>query len=475
MFISDEPRSVERAAGRTLQVVLLLGFGLVVAAGLPPHLSVDSVMALYEGRLRIRETFGPALYAKIVGLADGMPGGLNLYVIASAACLFGALIWMTRLRPRVSWWSAAVAGLILVSPLVVVFQGVVWKDVLFANLAIAGFVALAHGLTATRARTWACLLVSGLALAIAMSIRQNGFVFVAGSGVAVVWVLSRKFGWLRASGAGMAWIVAIGLVASLLGQAAQPKQAGPDKALGVGLRILQHYDVVGIIARDPSAQLSAIAETRPTAAELISQAAPQVYSPERVDQFDRRPDLAPALWKTPAPVMREQWLTLISEHPATYLAHRWEVFRWLLAPPDRSRCLPVFVGVTGPPAAMAALDLQPRLDAKDQALAAYAQAFVSTPFYSHLVSAALAAVVMLVLLWRRDDADIVIAALLGSALAFAASFFLISIACDHRYLYALDLAAAAGALYLALQPSVRRNLHEKTPDRRGAGRNSPDA
>jgi len=48
-----------------------------------------------------------------------------------------------------------------------------------------------------------------------------------------------------------------------------------------------------------------------------------------------------------------------------------------------------------------------------------------------------------------------IAAMLASALAFAASFLVISIACDYRYLYFLDLAAMAGALYVALDPPWR--------------------
>jgi len=53
------------------------------------------------------------------------------------------------------------------------------------------------------------------------------------------------------------------------------------------------------------------------------------------------------------------------------------------------------------------------------------------------------------LLRRRRPADIPVAAMLGAALAFAASFALISLACDYRYLYDLDLAAIAAALYAA--------------------------
>jgi hypothetical protein len=38
-------------------------------------------------------------------------------------------------------------------------------------------------------------------------------------------------------------------------------------------------------------------------------------------------------------------------------------------------------------------------------------------------------------------------------LAFALSFFAISISCDYRYLYALDMASLAALFYLARDPN----------------------
>jgi hypothetical protein len=43
--------------------------------------------------------------------------------------------------------------------------------------------------------------------------------------------------------------------------------------------------------------------------------------------------------------------------------------------------------------------------------------------------------------------------MLIAAFAFTASFFVISIACDYRYLYFLDIAALAAVFYLALDPA----------------------
>jgi hypothetical protein len=53
------------------------------------------------------------------------------------------------------------------------------------------------------------------------------------------------------------------------------------------------------------------------------------------------------------------------------------------------------------------------------------------------------------LLRRRRAPDIAVAAMLASAMAFALTFALISISCDYRYVYDLDLAVMAAALYAA--------------------------
>jgi uncharacterized membrane protein YgdD (TMEM256/DUF423 family) len=63
--------------------------------------------------------------------------------------------------------------------------------------------------------------------------------------------------------------------------------------------------------------------------------------------------------------------------------------------------------------------------------------------------AALALLALVLLIRRGQGSDIAIAGLMAGALIFASSFYVISIACDYRYLYFLDMAAMTGALKLA--------------------------
>jgi hypothetical protein len=56
----------------------------------------------------------------------------------------------------------------------------------------------------------------------------------------------------------------------------------------------------------------------------------------------------------------------------------------------------------------------------------------------------------IVLFRRGAPADLAIAWLLVGAGLFTLTFFVISLACDYRYLYLLDLAAMTGAFQAAL-------------------------
>ena len=128
------------------------------------------------------------------------------------------------------------------------------------------------------------------------------------------------------------------------------------------------------------------------------------------------------------------------------------MFAWVFLTPKIDRCVPICLGIQGPKAVLAELGMAPRWSDAEDRLLAYNKLFTHTPIYSHLLYVLLALGVGLVLLRRRDPADIAVIALMASALGFAASFALISIACDYRYLYFLDLAAMAGLLYVATDP-----------------------
>ncbi|MFN7303067.1 MAG: hypothetical protein ACK5SU_00110, partial [Phenylobacterium sp.] len=144
---------------------LAVGLLIVLAAGLPGHMTTDSVIQLAEGRAGEQRSFNPAFMSWLLGRFDSLLSGTALFVAFSVALLFGAFAALPRLAGRVHVLAAPVRALVILSPQVLIYQGAVWKDVFFANAAIAGTVLLAisaerGGLRGAGLAAW----VSGLVL-----------------------------------------------------------------------------------------------------------------------------------------------------------------------------------------------------------------------------------------------------------------------------------------------------------------------
>jgi hypothetical protein len=456
--VSEGPGRVPQtpAIRWTYRIVLLGGLALLWRLNAPGHMSVDSVLALHEGRFHARETWNPAIFGWLLGQADAIVPGQALAMGVGAVILFAAWALMANLRPRASWLGVVLALLVVALPQVMIYPAIVWKDVWFAEAAIAGFVLLAFGLKSpVPAARWGLMGLTALLFALAGLLRQNGLILSAAAAVAIAWGWSASSGWRSSVFSALIWLGAVAVATLALSTYAQPQGAdSPDDAGLRGLRIVQTYDLVGAAAHAPL-PLSRIDAFDHTLDDKIRAEAKKVWTPRRVDVLDDSA-LAEAMRPVPARVIRQEWLDLIAQHPGLYLKIRLADFRQVFATPVIDACLPVHLGVSGPAKEMADLKLPQRWTDDDTRLYNYVTWFLDTPAYSHITYAIVALLVGLVLLWRRDPADLAIAGLIGGALAFAASFFVISIACDYRYLYLVDLAAITGALYLAIDPDLSR-------------------
>lgn len=448
------------------RVVVAGGFLLMLASSMPGHISSDSLIQLSQARHHVRDvgsSFAPAVYGAILGLFDRVVPGPGLYLVASGALMFASLAALRTLRPGMSWLGPVVALAVVLSPALLIYQGVVWKDVLFANLAVAGFVLLAHaaGRWSHPGRPWLILAAVVVLLALATQVRQNGVVTAGVAALVMAWT-ARGGGVRAVLGWSLGLLSAILALSWALGAAAQPVRGAPDPALHVGIRILQHYDIIGATAHDRTLPLEDIHAIDPLAEKVIRTRAAPLYSPERVDYLDADPAIGQVLWKLPDQVVDAQWRDLIAQHPQAYLAHRWDAFRWVFLTPMIDSCLPLFVGVDGPRPVLADLRMAPGVDPADQAMFNYGTYFLDTPAFSHLGYAIAALVAVALMFVRHEPQDIAMAGLMIAALGFAASFFVISIACDYRYLYFLDLAALTGVLYLAIDPPWPRSSSRRS-------------
>ena len=445
------------AARWTFRLILLAAFAGMAWLNWPGHLSVDSVLGLHEGRFGVRETWNPAIFGWLLGRLDDLRPGAALAVALSGALLFGSWMVLPSLRPRTVWLAPVLALGVIALPQVMIYPGIVWKDVLFAVATIAGFVVLALAVRDGPGRMpWTGLAVAALVFAVAGLLRQNGLILAMPAALALAWARSGA-GWGPSLRLAMAWLMLVAVLTLTLSAVAQPQGiSAPDNAGGRGVRLLQSYDLAAAAALQPDRPTPQIDRAAPAVGAYLRANAQRLYSPERVDVMTADPWLGAHLPEVSRAVIQAEWLDLIWGDPKLYLKGRWLAFRQVVATPVIDRCLPLHVGVLGPEKTLADLGMTPRASVRDGRIFNYATWFYETPAMSHLAYAGIALAVFLALMVRRDPADLVIAGLLAGALAFAASFFAISIACDYRYLYILDLAALTGALYLAIDPRLRR-------------------
>ncbi len=435
---------------------ILAAFALCLGFDLPGHLSYDSVIQLMEGRTGRYANWHPAVMSWLLGVTDAVVRGTALFMILDLLLCFASLGGLLLTRPRPHWAAAVVMVLWVLTPQFLIYQGTIWKDVLFANVSVAGFACLAVAASLwPRARLRFGLIAGAVMLfALAALARQNGVIVALAGAVALGWIAAartdaRGLRTLALYGGGA--LVAV-LVVALAGRAALATRSVGTSGPIVQLQLLQTYDVIGAVAKEPGLKLAAVHDDDEDLERIIRTVGVQVWTPERNDTLGNTPALEDALDDADPGTMGRQWRDLLLQHPWLYLRVRADIFRWVFLTPDLKQCLPYEIGVDGPPSVMTDLGIAERYDARDRLLDHYGRFFIGTPVLSHVFYAVLALVALAILLRRRRAPDIAVAGLLAAAFGVTASFYVISIACDYRYLYFLDLSAMLAVFYLALDP-----------------------
>lgn len=426
-----------------------------MAVSLPGYLSYDSVIQLMEGRTEVYSGWHPPIMSWLLGLSDAIVSGTSLFVAASALLLFGSMLSLLRVVRRVSWLSVPCALLCVLTPQFLLYQGTVWKDVLFANATVVAFAALAHVAVKDQRHgsRWFPLALAILLLSLATLSRQNGFLLLPFGGIALAWIAIRN-GTKRVRavlvGAGvvlasalLAWLAATTLAARTVDGGETAKQ----------VRVLEAYDLAGAFAGNPEFDSPALRQRDSKLFEHLQRDGARFYSPTRSDTLARSAPLQLALAEAPENVLHKPWRDFIFSKPGAYLRQRAEVFRWIYFTPRIELCVPYIVGVRGPFNVMQQLGLGQRFSWRDKIADAYGKRLLRTPLFSHPAFLILALGELGFLFFRRRTTDVPFACLLAGAIVFSSSFFFLSIACDYRYLYLLDLSALATLFYIALAPA----------------------
>jgi len=449
-------------------VAIIAAIGaLSLAANFPGHLSYDSVVQFAEGKAGVYGGGHPPAMSWLLGIAAVVGPGAAPFVIADTALIFAALCAFVLLGRAGSWLTVLLALALAPFPQLLIYPAIVWKDVLFAGSAVAGFACLAWAaaLWPRRRRRYGLLAAGLLLLTLGAMVRQNGAVLIPFAAAAVAWLATGSSGvgrWRRGLAHGAAFAAASALLAWATTSALAPQQStAAPSALRGQWEALQTYDIVSALVMAPRTRLIVFEARAPWLSRLLRTHGVAAYSPQRADTLEPVLDEAGAHGDN-AEMIAAQWRDLIERDPALYLRVRAKAFEWVLQTPDKDSCAPIFTGVEGPAEEMAASGLRPREDDRDKTLADYAISLADTPLYAHPAYGFVGAGLIVVLLLRRRPADVAVAAMIAGALAFALTFAVISISCDYRYLYALDLSVIAAALYAA-STGMRTPRNERHP------------
>lgn len=434
--------------------ILLAGFAAALAVNWPGHLEYDSINQLAEGRNGFYTNWHPPIMSWLLGVSDAISPDAAAFVAFDMAMAFGALLSLLWVVPRVHWTAVAAAAIAVMLPQLFLFQAIVWKDILFADACVASFVYLAYAAMRwdnPRAR-FIGLATAAIFTVLAVLTRQNGFVILPCAAVALV--LIALPGWRRALvyGAGFlaaTLVLAMGVNALL--------QLHATKALGAveQMEDLQLYDIAGMMARDPALKLPILERESPAMATLMYAKGAALYTPAGHDDLSDKSGMGPLIVPS-VDAVKHQWRALVLAHPMSYLAVRAADFSWLFFSLHPDACPVYTVGVDGPEDVMKSLHIPARFDARDSLLDDdYAAPLVHTPALSHPLFAVIDIVCFVLLLRRRRPADLAMAGMIASVALYTLSYFAIAIACEYRYLFAVDLTAIAAVFYLAADFRVK--------------------
>lgn len=286
----------------------IIGAGGLLSAVVtyPGSLEDNSYVQLLEGRYGSYGNWHPAIMSWMLGISDAIGPGAGAFVLFQELLAFGALISLFWLPRRVSWAAVAAAAVIVCLPQFFMFQAIVWKDALFADAALAGFVCLAHAATRWQRPRFRFAMIGGAAvfLSLAVLARQNGFVILP-CAIAALGIIAamREEEWRTGVAYGAALLFGSVAIVLLAGAALSLRSDGsPSRTEQI--KILQMYDITGMVKADPGMELPVLEKSAPNFARLIRSDGVRLFSRSRTT----RSNMMPLWWRLWTTRRRRCWV-----------------------------------------------------------------------------------------------------------------------------------------------------------------------
>ncbi len=421
---------------------------IALTIGLPGQLSVDSLVQLYEGRYGHSISWHPPFMSVLLGFFDRLGNASALFVLSMQA-LLSASIWLVLSADfRTSYVRLILAMYVLLNPVIAIYTGIVWKDVLLANSVVFLFLFIHYLQWTGRPVNIGRLILCFLLMTIIVGSRQQGILFLI---PATIWLTILQPS--RKAFKPIIFIIFLAipiLLSHSISNSLEQSSPVQSTSTNIGLRVIIRYNLVGIMVHDGELPK----ETSKQLVEELQQFKKQ-YDPTRQDTL-----LGPSghFWS----LTLKDGLSILGKsilaNPLSYLSHRVEHFSALLGFGDMRLCFPLFSGINTfhheaiDTELSEVLGLHNRVYPYAGYLYLFGKIFANSPLF-YLWFYGLICIACSIILVKRQQ--YVLASLGITAILFLLSYFIISIACDFRYGYTLTLSSVILLAYCIVSPTKK--------------------
>jgi hypothetical protein len=417
------------------------GLALTLAAFWPGYMSFDSAYQWWQARHGEYSNIHPPAMTLLWALTDRIWPGPGLLF-----ALFALGYWTTHgLLSQASRWSSARRSVILLVagawPPLLALLAHVWKDV--AVMVLFGIAVAIMALLRQRRHRGAELLCA-LALLAACAMRHNAITALPPLLFCLLWPMLQGRGWQRVLKATVFTLLGTLLFAAL----ARLPERLPNVVRHDAWPAVAAWDVAAVSVREQRllvpADLLFPGDPMP---RLVAHYTPATNVPTLVGGGVRSNFLFPYT-ETQTRALRDLWLSLPFRHTRAYFAHRAAVAARLFGwhKDDETRALTLMPGEVAyrdnPP-------LAARVDAFNQGVQSWLGRLVDTPLFSGWIYLAIAPLLFVVALRRRDARGALAAATVASGVLYALPLLVIAGSAEFRYLSWLVMATVLAGMLLA--------------------------
>ena len=409
-------------------VTLIATFFITIGIHFPGQISFDSIVQIYEGKSNSYISNQPPFMSFILNMCR-VPWSdePQLFLVLNCGIFFLSMILFIDEMKSDYYFRSIIVLLIGFFPVIFIYNGIIWKDVFFTNLCLAGFAFLYKS---TKNNTRYNVIIAMLFFSMGSLARQQGFIVFITS-ICLLPLLFRKQHNIRLTGISLIVFVMIhtgfGIFIGLTS-----KQVS-DAPVSGGIFQITTYDLVGIAANSNNADFRYIIDNNLCDLDGIYYKA-KFYGADRIDWLnDKDEKRTNPFDKMATHQLVFAWIDAIYRNPLAYMTHRYNVFMWQIGFKNVCDCLPYYIGISQEPQSyLNKLIIRNEGTGSTGYLKQYGKFFIN--LFRPFIYVLLSIILLLKSFFDRQKNWLNITMQLSS-IVYSFSYVVIGIACDFRYLY----------------------------------------